>query len=103
MTLGPVMWTSRASLHPEDRQVLSHPLVGAVILFTRNFTDVEQLEELVREIRAVRTPPLLVAVDQEGGRVQRFRPASRRCRPAAIGHLYDLDAGGAGAARQSAG
>jgi len=79
-------------LTAEDRRVLTHPLVGSVILFTRNFASLPQLEALVREVHAIRTPPLIVSVDHEGGRVQRFRegftvlPSSR-----AIGHLYDVE------------
>jgi beta-N-acetylhexosaminidase len=91
--LGPLMVdVPGRSLLPEDRDVLEHPLVGSVILFSRNFESVEQLAALVTEIRAVRTPPLLVAVDHEGGRVQRFRsdftalPPMRR-----IGREYDVD------------
>ena len=60
------------ALEPEDRRRIEHPLTGGVILFSRNWRDRQQLTGLVAEIKALR-PDLLVCVDHEGGRVQRFR------------------------------
>jgi len=74
MSLGPVMLDIEGlSLTPADRDLLREPAVGGVILFTRNYASPEQIIDLVAEIRALRSPPLIVAVDHEGGRVQRFR------------------------------
>lgn len=59
-------------LTDEERIRLSNPAIGGVILFRRNFESVEQLKKLTADIHAIRTPKLVIAVDHEGGRVQRF-------------------------------
>ncbi len=77
----------------EERELLQHPLVGGVILFTRNFENREQITRLCQSIRESRTEPLLIAVDQEGGRVQRFRQDFTRLPPVSeFGKLYEQNA-----------
>jgi beta-N-acetylhexosaminidase len=78
------------SLTPADRDLIREPAVGGVILFARNYESPEQITDLVTRIRALKSPPVLVAVDHEGGRVQRFRDGFSRI-PAMrhIGHEYD--------------
>src|SRR5687768_2870061 len=91
MTLGPVMADLvGATLTAQERDMLRHPQIGGIILFARNYVSIDQLAALVTEIHELRKPRLLVAVDQEGGRVQRLRsgfiqlPAARR-----LGQVFD--------------
>ncbi len=92
------------SLDTAERELLLHPLVGGVILFARNFESPAQLSALTQSIHALRSPPLLIAVDHEGGRIQRFRagftaiPAMRT-----LGEQWDRDVAGAAQAALRAG
>ena len=94
LALGPVMLDiAGVALDADGERRLTHPLTGGVILFSRNYESPEQLTQLTHDIHALRQPPLLIAVDHEGGRVQRFRdgftvlPAMRQ-----LGAVWDADA-----------
>src|SRR5215210_2295880 len=89
--LGPVIIdVAGTALTEEDRRRLLHPLTGGMILFTRNYESPEQLAHLTAEIHALREPALLISVDHEGGRVQRFRSGFTRIAPMrALGDVWD--------------
>jgi beta-N-acetylhexosaminidase len=93
MARGPVMvGVDGLSLSAQERARLSHPAVGGVILFRRNFASVAQVSALCAEIHAIRTPALLIAVDHEGGRVQRFLSGFTRLPPMRVlGSLWQND------------
>lgn len=93
MSIGPLMIDLQGSkLSAEEVDLVKHPLVGGIILFNRNFESAHQLTVLLQELRRKANKPLLIAVDQEGGRVQRFvdgltvLPAARE-----YGRWYDKD------------
>ena len=86
------------TLNADDRRRLAHPLVGGLILFARNWQDRRQLTELCAEVKALR-PDVLLCVDHEGGRVQRFRSDGFTHLPPmrALGEMWMRDGtGGAG-------
>lgn len=81
LALGPLMIDIAGThLTDLDRERLCHPLVGGIILFTRNYANPEQLAELTREIHALRSPALLIAVDHEGAGCSGFVMVLPGCR-----------------------
>ncbi|HPQ94751.1 MAG TPA: beta-N-acetylhexosaminidase, partial [Thiolinea sp.] len=95
MAIGALMLDLEGvDLTPEERELLQHPEVGGVIFFTRNYQSAAQMTDLCRAVRAAagKNRELLLAVDHEGGRVQRFRPEFTRLPPVAqLGRQYDTD------------
>ncbi len=91
--LGPlVVDIAGTELTDEEIKLLQHPMVGMVILFTRNFENIDQLHNLTHDIHALRNPPLIIGVDHEGGRIQRFREGFTRIPSMnSLGQLYDKE------------
>jgi len=91
-SLGPLMLDLEGlTLTERDRELLVHPQIGGLIFFTRNYQNPQQLQGLVEEVRSIR-PNIIIAVDQEGGRVQRFKEGISRLPPMGLfGKLYDSD------------
>ncbi len=92
MPIGPLMLDLEGlTLTEEEKKLIHQPQVGGVILFSRNIESPEQVKALNRQIRSV-CPDLILAVDQEGGRVQRIREGVTRLPPLAyLGQLYQED------------
>ncbi len=93
LPLGPIVAdVAGKELTAEDKELLQHPLIGGVVLFSRNYQSNAQLIALVKQIRALRTPELLITVDHEGGVVQRFKEGFTLLPTmASFGELYQAD------------
>jgi beta-N-acetylhexosaminidase len=102
---GPLMLdVGGLELTDVERACMLHPLVGGVILFSRNYASPAQLKALTMAIRVLREPPLLIGVDHEGGRVQRFRDGFSALPPMrTLGEHWDRDPAAAAAEAEHAG
>lgn len=91
LPIGPIFTSvSGLELGAEDRERLQGPAIGGVVLFSRNCESAEQVRLLTEQIHQIRSPQLIVAIDQEGGRVQRLKQGVARLPPQALfGQLYD--------------
>ncbi len=89
--IGPLVFDLLGKeLSAEEKEILNHPAVGGLIFFARNYEAPEQITQLCQAVRAARKAPILICVDQEGGRVQRFRAGFTRLPSMGdIGKLYD--------------
>ena len=91
--LGPfIIDIESIKLSEEDIDVLSHPLIGGVILFSRNFESKNNLVDLIIKIKRIKDPSLIIFVDHEGGDVQRFKKEFTQLPPVSIlGKNYNFN------------
>ena len=88
MPIAPLMLDFEGTeMTQDEKELMQHPLCGGLILFSRNFESVEQLEHLIAQVRDASKSDLLIGVDHEGGRVQRFREGFTKL--PALGKLYE--------------